>query len=140
MGWSCDVCHRMFTHSHQKHYCGDFSITEFLSGKPAVAELLFDAFMLNMQEIGPFQAYAGKSMVMLKNKKNFAQIIYFGKQFIDVVFQFKESFDDNLCFRKIALVPGTTDFNHHLRLMHPDDLNEEVIGYLKKAYQVGEDL
>lgn len=140
MNWNCLLCRRTFNDPQQKHFCGNQSISEFLSGKPDSVLLLFDVFMLKVQEIGPFQVHAGKSMLILKNKKTFAQVIYFGKQFIDIVFQFKQSYNDNFCFRKIVLVPGTTDFNHHLRLMQPDDLNEEVIGYLKKAYHLGENL
>ncbi|WP_162618694.1 hypothetical protein [Pedobacter yulinensis] len=41
------------------------------------------------------------------------------------------------CFRKIAQVPGTSDYNHHLRLLSADDLNEEVRTYLQKAYANG---
>jgi hypothetical protein len=32
-------------------------------------------------------------------------------------------------------VPGDNkQFNHHFRMLHTEDINEEVIGYMKLAY------
>lgn len=79
-------------------------------------------------------------MIAIASDHRFAYIISFGKTFVDVVLPFKEPFEENLCFRKIALVPGSKDYNHHLRIMYPDDINEEVFGYLQKAYANGKNL
>jgi hypothetical protein len=54
---------------------------------------------------------------------------------VDIVFPFDKPYDDNLCFRKIAQVPGTQQFNHHLRLMNKDDVNKEVLHFMKLAYE-----
>ena len=135
--WTCSLCNRSFKNDNQHHYCGDKTVGDFLAGKTDVTLALFDQLMLKLEEIGPVQLHATKSMIVIAASTRFAYIIQLGKSFIDIVIPFKEAFDDNLCFKKIALVPGTDDYNHHLRLMYPADLNEEVLNYFKKAYRHG---
>jgi hypothetical protein len=67
--------------------------------------------------------------------KRIAYITQLGKNFIHVVFPFKERFEDNLCFQKIAQVPGELQFNHHFRMLHKDDLNDEARKFMKMAYE-----
>jgi hypothetical protein len=135
--WTCNLCNRTFNHTHQNHYCGDKTTCDFLAGKSEVSLMLFDKLIERFEKIGPIKLYSTKSMIVIAADVRFAYIINLGKNFLDLVLPFKESFDDNLCFRKIALVPGSGDYNHHLRLMFMEDLNEEVVSYLKKAYANG---
>jgi hypothetical protein len=60
-----------------------------------------------------------------------------GKNFVDVVFPFKQPHEDNLCFNKIKPVPGSSDYNHHLRLYSPGDITDEVRLYMKMAFDGG---
>jgi len=140
MSWTCSICQRSFESINQTHYCGDKTVGDFLIGKTDFVIELFDHFIKRYSEIGPIKLYATKSMIVLANEKRFAFIINIGKNFIDVVLPFKEPFDDNFCFKKIALVPGSDDYNHHLRLMLPEDINEEVFEYMNKAYIIGKNI
>ncbi len=135
--WICSLCKRSFRNTNQAHYCCDQNVSDFLAGKSDFALTLLDKLVEKFEEIGPVKLHATKSMIVFAAPIRFAYIIQVGKTFIDMVLPFKEVYDDNLCFRKIALVPGTDDYNHHLRLMYVEDLNEEVVGYLKKAYANG---
>ncbi|RYF22610.1 MAG: hypothetical protein EOO42_08530 [Flavobacteriales bacterium] len=98
---------------------------------------LYDEIISTFENIGPINLSATKSMIVIAADVGVAYIIKLGKDFIDIVLPFGQPFTNNLCFRKIALVPGSTQYNHHLRIMLADDLNEEVIGYFKKAYANG---
>ncbi len=58
----------------------------------------------------------------------------FGKTFIHVAFPYQQSFPDNLCFQKIGHVPDQMQqFKRHFRMLLPEDVNEEVIGFMKKS-------
>ncbi|KQC01608.1 hypothetical protein AQF98_07000 [Pedobacter sp. Hv1] len=122
------------------HYCGDKTVNDFLIGKNEEVIDLFNHFILRYREIGEIKLQATKSMIAIMADQRFAYIIKIGKDFIDIVLPFKKPFEDNLCFRKIALVPGSTDYNHHLRLYYPDDINEEVFDYMKLAYANGKSI
>lgn len=126
--------------AYQKPFYSNSDIDSFLLGKSETSIFLFEHLINSLGEIGPIYLRATKSMIVISADSDFAYIISMGKTFIDVVLTFKELFEDNLCFRKIALVPGTNDYNHHLRIMLPEDLNEEVFAYLKKAYANGKNL
>jgi len=76
-------------------------------------------------------------MIAFAADRKFAYVIQLGKNFIDVVFPFNQPYTDNLCFNKIKQVPGTNDYNHHLRIYLPQDINDEVRHYMRIAYQNG---
>jgi hypothetical protein len=70
------------------------------------------------------------------SKKRIAWVTQLGKNFIHVVFPFPEAYTDNLCFQKIAEVPGDIkQFNHHFRMLYSQDLNDEVLGFMKRAFE-----
>ncbi|MDQ7949054.1 MAG: DUF5655 domain-containing protein [Pedobacter sp.] len=135
--WTCSLCDRTFRQQNQHHYCGDRTIGHFLNGRSEKALALFDQLIEKISDIGPVKLHATKSMLVISADVGFAYVIQMGKEFIDVVLPFETPYEDNLCFRKIGKVPGSNDFNHHLRIMSADDFNAEVCSYLAKAYANG---
>jgi hypothetical protein len=109
-------------------------MSDFLQGKPLPAIELFNHLVLAFDQIGPVSLHPAKTMIGFAAERKFAYVIQFGKNFIDLVIPFKQRYDDNLCFHKIKPVPGSDDFNHHIRIYSKDDINEEVRGFLKIAY------
>jgi hypothetical protein len=71
-------------------------------------------------------------------RKRIAYITQLGKNFVHVVFPFAKAYEDNLCFQKIAQVPGEVkQFNHHFRMYTKDDVNAEVLSFMKLALKEG---
>ena len=113
----------------------DPQLAEFLSRKSPHSRMLFFHLLEAFDEIGLVEAYATKTMVGFRRKRNFSYIIQFGKGFIDMLLPLKEPYEDNLCFRKITM-PGDGAYNHHVRIMEVADINEEVRFYMKKAFDL----
>ena len=114
-------------------------LSNFLSGKSDHTLALFDHFIGKLNTIGAVEAVPLKSMIGLDNDhKRMAYITQLGKNFIHVVFPFKQEYPDNLCFQKIAQVPGQQQFNHHFRMLRINDVNDEVLDFMRLAYR-GED-
>lgn len=110
------------------------SIARFLSGKSEHTLSLFEHFVSEFEALGEIRLEAAKTMIAVDNgEKRIAWITQLGKNFIHVVFPFKEPFYDNLCFQKVGQVPGSNQFNHHFRMLQKEDLNEEVKGFMKRA-------
>lgn len=109
---------------------------ELLEGKSAHTKLLFDHFIKQFETIGDITIHPAKTMIGIANgNKRIAWVTQFGKNFIHVVFPFKQAYNENLCFQKIAPVPGDSkQFNHHFRMLHAEDINEEVLYFMKLAY------
>lgn len=135
--WTCSVCKREFSKTNQSHSCNERSLADFLKGKPAYSVGLFDHFVKEYQRIGKLAIHPKKSMITISGKSGLAHVTQLGKDFIDIVFPFKERFEDNLCFVKIKTVPGTNDHNHYFRMYFEEDINEEVLGFMKLAYEMG---
>jgi hypothetical protein len=115
----------------------DIEIKAFLNGKSEYTLALFNHFMQEYQNIGSVVLHPTKTMIAVGNPdKRIAWVTQLGKNFIHVVFPFKQLYPDNLCFKKMAQVPGSNQFNHHFRMCYTDDINDEVLSFMKLAYNV----
>ena len=108
-------------------------LSEFLNGKSEHTLKLFWHFIGVYKEIGDITIHPTKSMIAIAGKTRVAYITRLGKDFMDVTFPFDRPYNENLCFKKIAQVPGQQQFNHHFRMMRPSDINQEVKNYMKLA-------
>ena len=112
------------------------TVQDFLGRKSELAQSLFHHFIHEWNKVGIITIHPAKTMIgIANNHKRIAWVTALGKNFIHVVFPFKKPYPDNLCFQKIAPVPGDTkQFNHHFRMYDIEDINEEVIRFMKLAY------
>jgi hypothetical protein len=117
----------------------DKTLNDFLQGKSANTLMLFHHFVNQFQQIGDVTLVPAKTMIGVATaRKRIAYITQLGKNFIHIVFPFENPYPDNLCFQKIAQVPGDgRQFNHHLRLFNKEDVNDEVRGFMKLAFETG---
>lgn len=107
---------------------------KFIAGKSEHTVVLYHHFIAEFAKLGNISLHATKTMVGVSNdEKRIAWVTQFGRNFIHVVLPFKQPYNDNLCFSKVGLVPGSQQYNHHLRILQPEDINEEVKSYLKLA-------
>ncbi|HMJ71544.1 MAG TPA: DUF5655 domain-containing protein [Cyclobacteriaceae bacterium] len=133
--WSCPICDQKFVCNGQTHSCRDKELSDYLAGKSEHTLGLFWHFIESYQQLGKVTVHATKSMIAIAAKTRMAYITRLGKNFMDVTFMFDQPYNDNLCFTKIAQVPGTNQYNHHFRMMTPSDINKEVKTYMKIAYK-----
>lgn len=136
--WICSFCKQKFINNNQVHSCNDKVLDDFLLHKSAHTLDLFWNFINHFQRIGNVPVHPTKSMIALAAKKRIAYIIRLGLDFIDVVFPFQQPYNENLCFHKIVQVPGTSQYNHHLRITNRKDINAEVKQFMKLAYKEGQ--
>jgi hypothetical protein len=115
----------------------DNDLSTFLSGKSEQTLLLFNHFINEYQKFAPVTIHLAKTMIGIANShRRIAWITQLGKNFIHVVFPFKQEYPDNLCFQKIAQVPGDSQqFNHHFRMYSVEDVNEEVLKFMRMAFE-----
>jgi len=111
-------------------------LSRFLANRSAETLLLFNHFIAEYQKLAPVIIHPAKTMIGIANsRRRIAWVTQLGKNFVHVVFPFKQEYSDNLCFQKIAQVPGDAhQFNHHFRMYNVDDMNEEVKKFMLMAY------
>jgi hypothetical protein len=112
---------------------------DFLIGKTEEAIGLFNIFKDEFRKVGKVELHAAKTMIgVATSRKRIAYITQIGKNFIHVVFPFDKPYENSLCFHKVVQVPGKTkQFNHHFRMYAAEDLNREVIEFMRLAYEEG---
>ncbi len=114
----------------------DEDVDRFLTARTERALALFDCFVNQISAIGEVTLHPAKSMIGVSNgNRRVAWVTQMGKGFIHVVFPFKQPYSDNLCFQKIAQVPRDEhQFNHHFRMINEEDVNDEVLKFMRLAY------
>lgn len=117
----------------------DKSLADFLNGKSEHTIGLFHHFIEKYNRIGDVSVHPAKTMIgVATSRRRIAYVTQLGKNFIHVVFPFEKAYPENLCFQKIAQVPGDTkQFNHHFRMYAKEDVNKEVLGFMKLAFTLG---
>jgi hypothetical protein len=112
------------------------AFSAFLTGKSEQSLLLFHHFISEYEKLAPIAVYPAKSMIGIANShRRVAWVTQFGKSFLHVVFPFKQPYEDNFCFQKIAQVPDDNhQFNHHFRMLNLEDINDEVRHFMRMAY------
>lgn len=115
------------------------SVQNFLNGKSDHTIKLFTHFVQKFGQIGPVTVHPAKTIIGIATpRKRIAWVTQFGKNFLHVVLPFEKTYPDNLCFIKIAQVPGDNkQFNHHFRMHAIEDVNEEVLKFMQIAYVAG---
>jgi len=136
--WTCPICNQKFVRNNQSHSCKDKELSDFLAGKSEHTIGLFWNFIEAYQQIGKITVHPTKSMIAIAAKTRVAYITRLGKDFMDVTFPFDRPYTDNLCFTKIAQVPGTSQYNHHFRMMNVGDINKEVKKFMKLALDINQ--
>jgi hypothetical protein len=114
----------------------EIQIAHFLNGKSEHTLMLYRHFISRFKEVGYIVIEPTKTMIGISNSnKRIAWVTQLGKNFIHIVFPFKQKYPDNLCFQKVGQVPGQQQFNHHFRMLNVDDLNDEVLAFMNLAYR-----
>jgi hypothetical protein len=131
--WTCPYCNTDFVKDNQKHSCNERSMVDHFKGKSATTIALYNHFIAELKKVGKFQIHPTKTFIMFSAGKNFAWVHRLGRDYVDITFLFDEAYEDNLCFYKIANVPGSTQHNHYFRMMADEDVNEEVKQFMKMA-------
>ncbi len=135
--WTCPLCQHSFLRENQYHSCNDRTLESFVEKrKPEIAELLY-YFLDQYKQIGDFEVHPAKTQIGFGAKIRFGYIPRVGKDFIDVALTLPRPYRDNLCFYRIGEVPGFPVFQHYVRLLSKDDINDEVKKFMKLALDYG---
>lgn len=109
----------------------------FIAGKSEHTLMLLHHFVKQYEQLGNIYLHPTKSMIGIgSGDTRVAWITQLGKNFVHVVFPFEQPYPDNLCFQKIVQVPGDArQFNHHFRMLFPDDINKEMLQFMRLSLQ-----
>ena len=134
--WTCPKCHHQFYNKNQSHSCVNYTVDDFIAGKPEKSAELFNFFLEEYRKIGPFELDPVKTRVALLTKMRFCAINKIAADYIDIHLVLTSLFANTLCFYKIDNLANRF-FVHHARLFYKDDITDELKKYMTLAYEVG---
>lgn len=133
--WQCPKCGERFVTRNMWHSCGKYALEPlFARSQPHVREM-FDRFVELVQSIGPVTIIPQKTRITFQVRVRFVSL-YPRKSFIRVGFWFPEP-HEHPRFIKIEKY-GPRAYGHALRLESLNDLDGELMAWLRMAYAVGE--
>jgi hypothetical protein len=135
--WTCPICSQQFINTNQVHSCNEKTLDDFLEGKSEHTLDLFYYFIDEYRKMGEFVLHPAKSRIAFAAKTRFGYVHRLGRNFVDVALTFPHPYHENLCFYRIGEVPGGKIYQHYLRIMQREDVNDEVTKYMKMALDLG---
>ena len=133
--WTCPKCDRQFVNSNMPHSCGRYSVEKFLAGKSKKAISLYERFSALVSECGPVQIAPAKTRIGFQVRMIFAAVNKLSDHGLEAHVVLTRRLPQSRFTRIETMSPKC--YVHHFRIESLSELDEQVRGWLKEAYQVG---
>ncbi len=132
--WKCAKCGRSFANRNQSHSCGRHTLREHFTGKPPKVVALFRAFVRLVRRCGPVLVIPEKTRIAFQARMSFAAVALKREQMVGHVILSRRL--ENPRFTKIESISPRNHI-HSFAFRSPEELDDEVLSWLREAYRVG---
>ena len=133
--WRCPACRRRFANRNQSHSCGTYDLEAHFHGKPAMIHQLYDQFVAQVRLCGPVTILPEKTRITFQVRMSFVALQVQRSKIIGHLVLAERH--DRPCFVRIDSISPSNQV-HHFTLARPEDLTEELCGFIQRAYRVGQ--
>ncbi len=134
--WSCETCGRTFANRNQSHFCGSITdLDRHFSGRSPEVRRLFDAFASAVHDCGPVTVIPEKTRIAFHVRMSFAAVSP-RQNYLVGHFVFAQRVE-NPRFARIETI-SPRNHVHHFRLASIADIDHQFRGWIRDAYEVGE--
>jgi hypothetical protein len=135
--WKCLKCGRVFANRNQSHFCSRHTLREHLAGKSPCAVALFRQFAKLVKRCGPVRVVPEKTRIAFQVRMSFAAVSLRRDRVVGHVVLARRL--ENPRFTRIETISPR---NHvHCFCFHSrEELDREMLGWLREAYRVGQQL
>jgi len=129
--WQCPKCKRNFKTKNQWHSCVNISIDELFHNKPQKIKLIYAHLYQKCSSFCDLSTDTTKSCIYFISKHRYLVI---KPQKDSLVLEFVLDRKEDI-FPVIKIYDiGKGRFVHRIKLDHPDDINSQIIHWIKDAY------
>lgn len=132
--WECPKCGAKFVNRNQWHSCGLATVEDWLRDRGTHARRLYEKFESMVAACGEYHVAPAKSRIAFLGRVRFAGVTRLTDRNMTCNFSLPERLESARFHRVWEVVPGW--FVHELRIEHPDQLDEEVQGWLRRSYRL----
>ena len=128
--WTCPSCGRRFKQSNQMHTCGVFDLERHLVGKSSSVVALYHLLAAAICKMREVEVVPMKSSILFRVKTVFATVTV-RRNWLDLNFSMSRELPVGRIRRIDQASAGR--FVHAVRLSSPDDIDDELLGWLADA-------
>ena len=129
--WTCPKCKRKFKNINKSHSCGTFSVEQVFEKYPAEIYSLFEIVVNVVKTFGQLNINPVKNGVMISVHSTFLALkphsTYLALEFAGGIPH--DEFPVEKCIRV-----SKNEYAHMLRIEKPDEIDQQLITWLKEAY------
>ena len=130
--WTCPRCDRRFRRASQSHECAPaMSLDEYFSTGPERERPVFDAVMSHVSTLGPVHVEPLSVGIFLKRAQTFAQLRPM-RDWVALSLSLARTVRHPTMTRKVQ--PWAGRYYHVFNLRGPEDVDDEIRGWLAEAY------
>ena len=129
--WKCVKCGRGFAKPNQWHSCDARSVDQHFRGKNPKLKQIYERLFTWLEELGPLRVDAVKTSINLASKYHFGGIRV-RKNYLRLGFLSDEMIQDPRIVRTERI--GPKRIGHSVILRGPEDVDDQVMSWLKRAY------
>ena len=132
--WVCPKCGRQFVSVNRNHSCGRYNLEGHFVRKEPIVRELYDILVQTLERFGPVGVFPVKTRIVFQAEVQFAAAV-----------PRKRWLDSYIWLRRQATHPRIhkiemgifRDYGHIFRLIHLDDLDDDLVELLQEAYILG---
>jgi hypothetical protein len=132
--WTCPSCGHQFVTANIWHSCTRYTLDHHFTGRDPKLRDLFDAWLAFVERNGPVTVIAQKTRISFQVRVRFAGAII-RKSYIECGFWLKRRVESPRFQRVEAFTKH--DFGYYFRLTDKSQLDDELAGWVREAYEVG---
>ena len=111
----------------------EYTELSYLEGKEPIVARIYERLICELQRFGPIKIEPKKSSIHLINRFGFAGV-YTRKDYINI----EAHLNYKLTGKRVSKAEqaSANRFHHTIKLMSPDDIDGELLSWLKQAYDL----
>jgi hypothetical protein len=135
--WRCGACGRRFANRNQSHFCGRHTLREHLRGRTPEALAIYRGFVKLARRCGRFAILPEKTRIAFQVRMSFAAVSFRRDGLNGHVVLARRL--ENPRFTRIETI-SPRNHVHNFQLRSLDELDAELLAWLREAYRVGKQL
>lgn len=114
------------------HSCAVAAVAQHFERAPDALKRTFAAIEEALAQIGPHSIVPVKTMILVRATANFASVVV-RKDALQVEFLLRRPLEHPRIHKRQQL--GPTRYAHHVRLTAPEQVDAEIVSWLRESYQ-----
>lgn len=136
MTWTCPNCKKKFKNTNQWHSCARVDPQGHFRNKPLLVRAIFDKLVGELGAFGRITVDSVKTSIQVRAASSFVSIKP-KRDCLEIEFQLGHEADAFPVYRTIRVSKNRV--LHFAVLEHPDDVDEQLVDWLRQAYELTND-